>query len=149
MIPELCIGSTRTILLEMPFEQWQTSMTEDIFSLLERGFCVVLAHIERYEPFQRNRTAWKSILALPVFKQINAGSFLKPRHLSGLITYSRIRSFCLDFLQEHPETILGTDCHNLSTRSPNLAAARSVITERLGQEILSRTDKTVCKALEL
>ena len=149
MIPELCIGSTRTLLLEMPFEQWQPSVTEDIQALLDRGFCVVLAHVERYEQFQRNRETWETILALPILKQLNAGSFLKPPGLQGLLTGSRIRSFCLDFLRDHPETILGTDCHNLTGRKPNLAAARKIINKRLGPEILSRADRAGCTALGL
>ena len=127
MISRLCIGSTRTLLLEMPFEQWEAPVLQDLRDLLDRGLRVVLAHVERYEALQRSRAVWDSVMALPVMKQINAGSFLRAPGLSGLLAGGRIRSFCLRFLREHPETLLGSDCHNLSGRRPNLAPAAQVI----------------------
>lgn len=147
-IPKLCIGSTRTLLLEMPFEQWQPSAAEDVRALLDSGLTVVLAHVERYHPLQRSRDVWNQVMALPVLKQLNAGSFLKPSGLSGLLAGGRIRSFCLDFLREHSETVIGTDCHNLTGRKPNLAAAREVIVSRLGKEVLARADQEVRAVLE-
>lgn len=38
------------------------------------------------------------------------------------------------------EVLLGSDCHNLDGRKPNLALGRAVIAEKLGQEYLNRTD---------
>ena len=149
MTPQLCIGSTETLLLELPFEQWESPILEDIRSLLASGLQVVLAHVERYFPLQRSREVWNSVMALPVMKQLNAGSFLKPSGLSGLLAANRTRAFCLDFLRDHPETMIGSDCHNLTGRKPNLAAAREVISARLGAECLSRADQAVLAALGL
>lgn len=145
MIPRLCIGSTRTLLLEMPFEQWEASLLDDLRDLLSRGLRVVLAHVERYEAFQRSRDVWDRVMALPVLKQINAGSFLKAPGLSGLLAGGRVRSFSLKFLREHPETLLGTDCHNLSGRRPNLAPAAEVV----GPDLFARCQSLAHEVLEL
>lgn len=48
-LSKLCIESTRTILLELPFNDFKNSYVEVVSSLLEQGYAVVLAHAERYK----------------------------------------------------------------------------------------------------
>ena len=130
----------RTLLLEMPFEQWKDGMLRDVNDLRDQGLTVVLAHIERYPEFQSKKDVWDKLMASPVVKQINASSFLKQGGLAGLIRGNRKASFALSFLQDHPETIIGTDCHNMEGRRPKLQEAREAIRRALGAEILSRVD---------
>ena len=55
-IGRLCVGETRTILVELPFTQWDEEMIRDIEALSERqNLNVVLAHIERYFSFQKDK----------------------------------------------------------------------------------------------
>ena len=149
MIPRLCIGSSRALLLELPFEQWEAPLLSDLRDLLNRGLRIILAHVERYEQFQHKRDVRDSVMALPVMKQINAGSFLKAPGISGLLAGNRKRAFCMKFLREHPETLIGSDCHNITGRKPNLAPAAKVISSRLGEELLARTQQAARTALEL
>lgn len=149
MVSRLCIGSSRALLLELPFEQWESPVLSDLRDLLNRGLRVILAHVERYESFQRRRDVWDSVMALPVLKQVNAGSFLKAPGIPGLLAGNRKRAFCMKFLREHPETLIGSDCHNTTGRKPNLASAAEVITSRMGKEFLDRTQQTARAALEL
>ena len=141
MIPKLCIGDTKALLLEMPFEQWESPVTGDIRDLTRRGMKVILAHVERYTALQKKRDVWDRVMAMDVVKQINAGSFLKEKGIRGLMFGSKTREFSLRFLKEHPETVIGTDCHNMEGRRPRLAEARETIAGELGKEVLERMDQ--------
>ncbi|MBR3017158.1 MAG: hypothetical protein IKH57_08800 [Clostridia bacterium] len=146
-IARLCAEGTKTILVEMPFAQWTEEMIGDIEALIARqNLSVVLAHVERYMAFQKDKSVWSRMLALPLIPQINTGSFLKP---GGLFRSDKPRRFCLNFLKEHPYTIVGTDCHNMEGRRPNLAAARREIETALGAEALDGIDAAVKDALGL
>lgn len=130
----LCIGETETILIEMPFEQWTGETVRDLEGLIVRQkLNVVLAHVERYPAFQRDRRIWDRVMALPVTPQINAGSFLRR---GGLFHTDRVRKFCMRFLAGHPATVLGSDCHDMKGRAPNLAQGEAEIGATLGAEAL-------------
>ena len=146
-IGKLCISETRTILLEMPFGQWNAGMMKDIEGLIfQQRLNVVLAHVERYCFFQKDRRIWDRIMELPLTPQMNAEGFLRKRKL---LRSDRQRQLCFHFLSGHPNIILGSDCHNMEGRAPNLAAARAEIETAMGQEVLECIDETTRNALEL
>ena len=145
-ISRLCVGETKTILIEMPFEQWNEEMLRDIEALIRlQRLNIVLAHVERYIGFQKDRHVWNRMLSLPLTPQINAGSFLKR---AGLFHSNRTRRFSMDFLEMHPRLIVGSDCHNMADRAPNLAMAMREISDTLGEEALTGIDAAVREALE-
>lgn len=147
-IPRLCIGETNVLLLEMPFEQWTEEVLRDVEDLIDRQkLMVVLAHIERYVHFQRDKGVWNRVMDLPLHTQINAGSFVnKGRFLRP----DRKWQFCIDFLKKHPDTLhMGSDCHNMTSRRPNLAGGRSAIAGSAGQEYLDRIDDSTARLLGL
>ena len=146
-IDRLCIEHTRTLLLELPFGQWNEAVCRDVEDLTDRqGLHVVLAHVERYIGFQKDRGIWNRIHAMPVTSQMNAESFLRN---GGIFHMDKRRKFCLNFLEEHPSTIVGSDCHRLTGRAPNLEAARKEIVSALGGEAWERIDATTRKAMRL
>ena len=131
----------KVLLLEMPFEQWTDGMLKDVKELQAQGLTVVLAHIERYPEFQKKKDCWEMLMASRVIKQINAGSFIKAGGISGMIQGNRRVKFSMSFLQEHPETVIGTDCHNLDGRRPRLRDAREAIQGSLGEARLGEIDR--------
>lgn len=140
-LPDLCIDGTDTILVEMPFAQWTEHIYRDIREIVTgRRLNVVLAHIERYPEFQKDPGPWEMVMALPLTTQINAGSFIRGR---------RRRKFCIDWVKTRPASVLGSDCHNLDTRQPNLAPAREVIRKKAGAEVLERMDAAAAELLEV
>lgn len=109
MIPKLCVEGTQTLLLEMPFAQWDSAIYADVEKLVRhQKLKVVLAHIERYYEFQKKKEIWDAVMELPLYRQMNAGVFLnwKKRH----------KAFQL--AKEATTIILGSDCHNMDTRHP-------------------------------
>lgn len=132
MIPKLCVEDTDLILLEMPFRQWNSSMYQDVKKLVKsQHLTVVLAHIERFWGFQKDTSSWDRIMDLPIHVQMNAGPFLNWKK----------RRTALKLLKEAETVLLGSDCHNVDSRKPNLADGRAVISEKLGKEYLERTDQ--------
>lgn len=130
MLHELCVEQTKILLLELPFRQWDDSIYENIERLFEKqGLNIVLAHIERYYGFQRDRHVWKKILQLPVCIQMNAEAFIDWRR----------RGRNLRILKNSGRVLLGSDAHNLTTRRPNLLEGCEAIEKKLGSEYIVRT----------
>lgn len=132
MIPKLCVEGTQTLLLEMPFAQWDSAIYADVEKLVRhQKLKVVLAHIERYYEFQKKKEIWNAVMELPVYRQMNAGVFLnwKKRH----------KAFSI--VKEAGSIILGSDCHNTDTRRTNLATGRVVLAKKFGENFLQGADR--------
>ncbi len=123
-IRDLCIAGSRCILIEMPFDEWTTTVTDEIIALHEcAGLLPVLAHIERYTYHER---VLKNLLAHHVLIQSNSAFF-----------YSfRTKRRALRMLKREEIHLLGSDCHNMHTRIPDLARCAEVIQKRCGEAFL-------------
>ena len=131
-VERLCIQGTRTLMLEMPFTEWNDFQIGEVSTLvLDRGFHVVLVHPERF-CFSESNMDWLEKLAeLPIGLQVNAGS---------LIRWST-RKLALELLELATYPVLGSDCHNLTSRPPNLKEGRTVVQKKLGEGFLKQMDK--------
>lgn len=134
----LCLGDTRTMLLEMPFTDWSQQETEEVISLvLDKDYRVILVHPERFCYSKGNRRSLERLAELPIAFQVNADTFLS----------WRTRQQGLTLLQSTRFPLLGTDAHNLTSRAPHLAKARSVIERKLGKEFLQQIDTNAVRAV--
>ena len=113
MLEELRIEGTELLLLEMPFSAWSERMLREVQELQSRsGITVLLAHIERYLRFQKP-TVWEDLRQAGVLMQSNGEFFL----------HWRTRKKALRMLKAGQIHMLGSDCHNLESRPPNLGQA--------------------------
>ena len=120
----LRLEGTRVLLLEMPFERWSDYMVQEIIDLSCDGELVVLlAHIDRYLPWQKDST-WEQLLMYGVKMQANAEFFAS--RLSS-------RRACR-MLNEGYIHVLGTDCHNMTHRAPNMEQGIDGIIRRMSPE---------------
>ena len=134
----LCIEGTHTLMLEMPFSDWTDMQIETVEALvLDRPYQVVLVHPERFGFSQSNRDRLEKLAELPIGLQINAGS---------LIRWST-RKLALELLKLAPYPLLGSDCHNLRRRPPNLKEGRAVVQKKLGWDFLRQMDQNAEDAL--
>ena len=132
VLPDLCMEGGRLLLVEMPFAQWTASMYRDLEKIIrKRELTVLLAHVERYHEFQKDKGVWDAVFDLPLYAQINAGSLLR----------FRTRRFVLKFLKEGHKVVLGSDCHHPRRRPVNLSEGREVVRKKLGEEALERMDR--------
>ena len=139
-LDRLCIQGSRVLLLEMPFSPWGEYELDVLTSLaLDRGIQVVLAHYERYYELQKDPTIHQRVEELPVYLQINAGTLLSWRR----------RGHWLDWLEQGQAHLLGSDCHNLTNRAPNLGQARELLRRKVGAQVLEKIDHRGSELLRL
>ena len=132
LLPKLCMEGTQILLVELPFCQWSREMYRDVRRIIEKQkLTVMLAHVDRYVDFQKKRDVWDEMFELPLYAQINAESFLNWK--------KRRRS--LRLLKELPDVVLGSDCHNLERRPPNLMEGREEVRKRAGEKRLADIDE--------
>jgi len=126
----LCIGGTRTLLLEMPFSSWTEYELDGVAALsLDRGYQVVLAHFERFLGMSGNEKMLERLMELPIRLQMNGERLL--RFGGG--------KWC-EWFKDGRAGLLGSDCHNLDRRPPNLGPARAKLEKKAGAEVLARVD---------
>lgn len=136
-LSRLCLGATRTLLLEMPFTDWPASVCDEVMCLaLDRGFRIVLAHPERY--YQENQRALKRLSQAGVGFQVNADTL---RRWSS-------RKTGLELLEMTEFPALGSDCHNLSSRAPHMEQAREIVKRKLGSAFLRELDGSMDELLQ-
>lgn len=127
-LSRLTIGNTRLILIEMPEPPWTETMYKELENIyLLQGLTPVIAHVDRYIAPFRTYGIPRRLERLPVLVQANAEFFLE----------SATARMALRMLRTEQIHLLGSDCHNLSDRAPNLGEARRLITQKLGQRALA------------
>lgn len=114
---KLCIGNSGYLLLELPCRTWGIEVFRDVQNICNIGeITPILAHVERSLLLQSRQVA-ERMLALDLHLQINAEFILE----------RRTRRYAKRILRENPALLLGTDCHNLTDRKPELASALDLL----------------------
>ena len=118
---DLCLGNSRLLLVEMPWNNWTHRMVEEICDMRANlGVTPVLAHVDRYRS-QMDRYA-PQLLDNQVLFQCNADAFLpwfRRKWAMGLFAAEQVH-------------FLGSDAHNLTTRPPQMGQAVQILTKKFG-----------------
>lgn len=118
-IDKMCIGDSRAVMLEMPRENfcdWMISAIEN--TVYRYSLIPIIAHIERYG---YSREVLKKFAAIPnVIFQITVGEL---KYKKSIKTLDSISSLGVP-------VILGSDAHNMRSRSPQF----NVVTEKLSEK---------------
>ncbi len=139
-IRDLQIGQTGLLLVEMPFGNWSERIVEDVCRLQDRqGLTPVLAHVERYRGRSQFPQFRDQLLAQGVLFQCNAEGLLKKSTRSWML--KQMKYGCVHFL--------GSDCHNLTSRAPNLGEAVALLQKKMGQDFLDEIWEFSAQALNL
>lgn len=126
-IKRLCLEDSSLLLLEMPFRQWTESDIEEVINIVgSGGLTVVLAHIERYLSFLKKGTI-ERLLENGVLFQCNASFF------AGYFTRRKV----IKMISNNQLHFIGSDCHNLSDRPPNMNIALSALTKKFGEAFVA------------
>lgn len=129
ILSRLTIGDTGYILVEMPMSLWSERMYEELGEIHAKQRLVpIVAHLDRYIGPMRSFQIPERLAELPVVVQVNASFFLN----------RMTAKMALRLLKEGKVHLLGSDCHNLTTRVPNIGMAAEVIQKKLGDEALQQ-----------
>lgn len=131
---QLKVGESDLLLVEMPFTTWTDRMIEDVCAISNQlALQPVLAHVERY--LKRDQLLrYEDMLLDTVYFQCNAEAFLKGSKMMKWLAAGQVH-------------FLGTDCHNMSRRKPNMDAAAGMIRKKLGQDVLEELQQFMKNAL--
>ena len=97
-IEDLCIQGTKTLLLELPFSDFRSAYCDVASALIQRGFDIVLAHVDRYPEESIDRMQDAGVSKFQLNAQSLAGIF-KKKHL-------------LKWVDEGLVIALGSDIHD-------------------------------------
>ena len=103
------------------------------------GITPVVAHVDRYIAPFRTYGIPKTLEQLPVLVQANASFFLN----------RGTASMAMKMLRQGQIHLLGSDCHNLTSRQPNLGPALDRIRSKLGQGALNGIEECGRDLLDL
>ena len=139
-IEELAEQTGRILLLEMPFMEWTDRDIQEVERMASCGrYTLMLAHLERYMGMSENKKKLKQLLEFPAVVQINAESLLDWKKRGKLIRMFR----------KGQAEVLGSDCHGIHHRQPNLSKGREVLERKLGREFLEQMDAQGSRLLRI
>ncbi len=128
---DMCLSGTNYLLVEMPFDRWSFAMVDELQELMKKqGIIPIIAHINRYFSCFGNQM-FDKILEAGIKVQINADAFL------GFWASRR----ALDMLKSGKVHFIGSDCHNMGKRAPNIDRAVEEINKRIGPSALDKIIK--------
>ena len=133
-LDKIKIGNTDYALIEHPFS---CDFSRDIYERLlnlnyDYGIIPILAHIERYSAFMENFDLLDEYIDMGCIAQVNVSSFVdSPRHL---------RKKLFKLLQTGRIHLIGSDCHNLSSRKPDCESGVKEIIKKCSIDTLEKLE---------
>lgn len=124
-LPQLSVNGGHYILIEMPHGPWSNEMYRQLEQIyIKHNLHPVIAHLDRYLHSFRCAGILRRLSELPVLVQANAEFFLD----------KHTEKTAMRMLRKGQIHLLGSDCHDLTSRKPNLEKACKKIEKRLGDE---------------
>ncbi len=134
----LCIEGTRTMLLEIPYNQTIDRRFLDKIDRLigEYGITPVIAHVERYPTLIKSPQTMETLLNFGCVLQVNLSSFhsFGKHRLLRLVNNGYIGA-------------LGTDAHNITTRPAEYNKGYEQLQKKISKEVLSDIQSLMSKLL--
>ena len=131
-IEKLKISGTDLILLEMPFEQWNKRVLDEVEAIHEEtGITPVIAHLDRYLDYQKGTDNVDRLLDMGFPIQINS------EFVNGFFT----RKKAIEMITDGVVDVLGSDCHNMDKRRPDLGKSLQIIEKKCGADTVDNIYK--------
>lgn len=133
-LDKIKIGNTDYALIEHPFS---CDFSQDIYDRLlnlnyDYGVKPILAHIERYSAFMEDFDLLDEYIDMGCLAQVNISSFVdSPRHLKKKL---------FKLLQTGRIHLIGSDCHNLSSRKPDFETGVGEIVKKCSRSVIEELE---------
>ena len=132
-IEKVSIGNSAYILIEMTYREWDKQTVDDVISIIDNtGLTPILAHVDRYWNKDTEKF-FDRFLDAGVLMQLNVSSFEK---------FWNRRRF-LKLIEEGRIHLLGSDCHNMTKRFPNLDVGFKVLEKKNLVSIVESNEEMV------
>lgn len=123
----LCLGESRTVLVELPVESRPLYLQDTLFHLQLAGLGVVLAHPERYGYLHRDLRIFEELVARGIVLQLTAPAILGEYG-------TRVRRVAEELLQRGLYALAASDRHHPGPKR-SLSAARTRLTTLISEEV--------------
>lgn len=130
-LKKLCIEKSGILLLEMPISPWTEYTVKELTEIAAtKNITLVLAHIERYLKLQSPKIL-ERLMQSGVLMQVNANFF----------TNIRTKRKALALLKKGNIQLLGSDCHNITSRPPTIGKAYEIIKNKFGEDFVCQMNE--------
>lgn len=130
-LKKLRIEGSKLLLLEMPVAEWTEYVIRELIELSGKSSIrVVLAHVERYLNLQKP-AVWERLYGSGIRAQVNASFFTSL--VSGHKALSLLKNGNIHFV--------GSDCHNMISRPPQIGKAFERIQKKFGADYLRQMNE--------
>lgn len=128
-LSQLRVDGKGILLVEMPMSNWGRSAIDELSGMSRHGD-LMLAHVDRYFKFV-SMDVWWELHNVGIMMQLNADAFvsLASRHKA------------ISFLKNGLCQVVGSDCHNLTTRPPKIDIAYKMIEKKFSDEFVFQMDE--------
>lgn len=123
----LTMAESDYVLLEFSPETERRKIQNAVYQFLSEGYYPIIAHMERYQAFQKHMDFAAEIFDMGAYYQINAGSILGA---AGWTT----KRFTKTMLQSGMIHFIATDAHDMGKRPPQLEKALNWVEKKLGED---------------
>ena len=123
-IQQLTMGDSRYLLLEMPCKAWKEDQLDSLWNLACGNRVIpVLAHVERSLRQQKDGQ-FQAVTDMQIPMQLSAAMF------RGFFSGRKALR-----LMKQGQWMIGSDCHNLTTRQPCMAEAAAYLQRRAPEQM--------------
>jgi len=122
----LTMAGSDYVLLEFSPETEERRIRNAVYEFLNEGYYPIIAHMERYQAFQKHQDFAEEISEMGAYFQINAGSLLgnagwQTKHFARLMLKNGLIQF------------VATDAHDTTKRAPTFEKVSDWITKKYGE----------------
>jgi protein-tyrosine phosphatase len=118
--------------------KWSEYTIKELEDITLSGITLVIAHMERYIDYQSKKTI-RRLYEAGILMQCNASFFIR------LLT----RRKALSAFKNGEIHLIGSDCHNLSSRAPRIGTAFKLIEKKLGANALQKHNEFANSILKI
>lgn len=131
-LKDLKIQGTDCVMIEMPMSEWSERMLDDVAAIKRRQkLTPIIAHVDRYITPLRTYGIPETLADMPVIVQANSSFFLN--RFSAPLAFKMLKKGQIQ--------LLGSDCHNMTSRKPDLGQARDIIIKKVGDEAIKKVNE--------
>ena len=125
-VRSLTLEGTPFLLVEPPMMPWSEAMLDEIQECGQNLRCIpVVAHVDRYMRMLSDDTLLDRVYGRRLLAQVNAGFFL----------HRSTRERAMECLIGGRFQFIGSDCHDMEERRPNMGGAADVIRLAGGEKL--------------
>ena|SRR5690554_1138494 len=127
-LSDLCIENTDYLLIELPTHSMPNNLLQHLYTLIQSGYRIVLAHIERYAYLKEESELLVELIKHGVLMQVNGSSFLSKKH----------KNFIKSAIKNDLIHLVASDAHNNKDRILNTRLALDAIAGDYGEDVARR-----------